>query len=135
MVEGVDHIGIAVKNVIEAAKVYERFLGVSPGEMEILEEQNVKVICFHIGTFRLELLEPTTSESPIAKFLEKKGEGVHHVAFGVSNLGKELQKLEQAGFPLVDKHPRQGANNKRIAFLHPRGTCGILVELCEEKDG
>lgn len=132
MVEGVDHIGIAVKNVEESARVYERLLGVSPGEVEVSEEQKVKVICFHLGKIRIELLEPASPDSPIARFIEKRGEGVHHVAFCVNNVQQTLQDLESANFQLIDRTPKRGANNKNIAFLHPKTSCGVLVELCEE---
>ena len=125
------HIGIAVKNLDEAIQFYEK-LGLEVEGIEVIESQKVKVAFIPVGNVRLELLEPTSEDSTVAKFLVKKGEGIHHLALGTENLEKRLQEIEKKGIKLIDKTPRKGAHNTNIAFLHPKSTYGVLLELCEE---
>ncbi|MFC1990858.1 methylmalonyl-CoA epimerase [Chloroflexota bacterium] len=128
----IDHIGIAVNNVEEALKLYCEVLGLKPEEIEreTLEEQKVKVAMIPIGESQIELLESTTSDGVIAKFISSKGEGIHHVAIGVSDIAGNLEKLKGKGIPLVDTEPRIGFGGSKMAFLHPRAT-KALVELVE----
>ncbi|MCF7792957.1 MAG: methylmalonyl-CoA epimerase [Candidatus Cloacimonetes bacterium] len=130
-VKKISHIGIAVHSIEEAAKFYEK-LDLEIEAVEIVESQKVKVAFISIGEVRIELLEPTSSESTVAKYLEKKGEGIHHIALSTDNLQDRLTELENQGIRLIDKEPRSGAHNADIAFLHPKSTHGILLELCEE---
>jgi methylmalonyl-CoA/ethylmalonyl-CoA epimerase len=126
----VEHIGIAVRSLEEAIPCFERLLGTPCYGVEEVSEQKVKTAFFRVGETKIELLESTAPESPIGKFLEKKGEGVHHVAFGVDALPAALAELEDGGIPLIDRVPRRGAEGLDIAFLHPKSTHGVLVELC-----
>jgi methylmalonyl-CoA/ethylmalonyl-CoA epimerase len=130
----IEHIGIAVKNLQEAIPYYENVLGLKCYAIEEVVEQKVKTAFFQIGQTKIELLEPTDSESPVAKFIEKKGEGVHHIAFAVENLCEALPKMEAKSVQLIDKHPRKGAEGLQIAFLHPKSTGGVLTELCQKPD-
>jgi methylmalonyl-CoA epimerase len=132
MVHKISHIGIAVKSIEEAKKFYEK-LGLNVCEYEEVPSQKVKVAFIEVGDTRLELLEATAEDSPIAKFIEKKGEGVQHIAFAVDDLPKALLEAEQNEILLIDKEPRPGAHGADIAFLHPKSTHGTLVELCKEK--
>ncbi|OQY37527.1 MAG: methylmalonyl-CoA epimerase [Candidatus Cloacimonetes bacterium 4572_65] len=132
MIKNLSHIGIAVKDLDAAIKMYEE-LGLTLESTEEVESQKLKVAFFTIGDTRIELLAPTADDSPIAKFIEKKGEGIQHIAFGVDDLPKELKEKEEKGFRLIDKTPRPGAHGADIAFLHPKSTKGVLVELCKEK--
>lgn len=127
----IEHIGIAVKNLEESIKHFEKMLGVECYKIENVEDQKVKTAFFKIGETKIELLEATSEESPIAKFIEKKGEGLHHVAFAVNDIQHKLNSMKEKGFNLIDEKPRTGADNLQIAFLHPKSTNGILVELCE----
>jgi methylmalonyl-CoA epimerase len=127
----ISHIGIAVKNLDEAIQFYKK-LGLEVEGIEVIESQKVKVAFIPVGNVRLELLEPTSEDSTVAKFLVKKGEGIHHLALGTENLEKRLQEIEKKGIKLIDKTPRKGAHNTNIAFLHPKSTYGVLLELCEE---
>ena len=129
----VDHIGIAVKDIQTALKFYSNLLGLELHGEEVVAEQKVKTAFLPIGDTEVELLESTEPDGPIAKFIEKKGEGVHHIAFTVADLDGALKDLEEKGVQLIDRKPRIGAGNKRIAFLHPKDTFGVLVELSEEK--
>jgi len=131
MVKKVDHIGIAVSNLEEALKFYEGILGMKLQGTEIVEEQKVKVAFLPIGDTEIELLESTDKEGPIAKFIEKKGEGIQHIAYRVDDIEKELEELKQKGIRLIDEKPRYGAGGAKIAFLHPKSTNGVLVELCQ----
>lgn len=131
MLKKIDHIGIAVKCLGDAGKLYKEVLQLSASDIESVAEQKVKVLSFKIGESTIELLEATSDDSAIAKFIEKKGEGIHHIAFSVDNIEKLLVELENKGVSLIDKTPRIGAHNKKIAFLHPKSTGGILIELCE----
>ena len=130
----IEHIGIAVKSIDEARKYYENVLGLTCYSLEEVIDQKVKTAFFMIGNTKLELLESTQPDGPISKFIEKKGEGVHHIAFVVENLANTLMEIENKGVQLIDKIPRKGAEGLDIAFLHPRSTIGVLTELCENKN-
>ncbi|MCL2874459.1 MAG: methylmalonyl-CoA epimerase [Defluviitaleaceae bacterium] len=131
MVKKVDHIGIAVANLDETLKLYEEVLGLECINTEVVEEQKVKVAFLPIGDTEVELLESTSPDGPIAKFIEKKGEGVQHIAFRVDNIEEALEEMRQKGMQLIDEKPRYGAGGAKIAFLHPKSTKGVLIELCE----
>lgn len=133
MLNKIEHLGIAVKSIEESAKMYEKLLGKPSYKTEKVESEGVSTMFFEIGESKIELLEATKSDSPIAKFIEKNGEGIHHIAYDVSDIEKELERLKNEGFKLIHQTPKDGADNKRIAFLHPKSTGGVLVELCEEK--
>jgi methylmalonyl-CoA/ethylmalonyl-CoA epimerase len=133
MFRKIEHLGIAVKNLEESLKIYENLLGHSCYKTEIVESEFVKTAFIQVGESKIELLEAINADSPIAKFLEKKGQGFHHVAFDVENIEFEIARLETNGFELIHKIAKDGADNKRIAFLHPKSTNGLLVELCQEK--
>jgi len=126
----IEHIGIAVKSIQESLPIFERLLGTPCYAMEEVADQRVKTAFFQVGQTKIELLEPTASESPIAKFIEKKGEGIHHLAFAVQDLSASLAELQNAGTRLIDAMPRAGAEGLQVAFLHPAATNGVLVELC-----
>ncbi|HEX2960569.1 MAG: methylmalonyl-CoA epimerase [Ignavibacteria bacterium] len=130
----IEHIGIAVKDLESAIKYYENVLGLKCYAIEEVTDQKVKTAFFKVGQTKLELLEATSPESSIAKFIEKKGEGIHHLAFAVSGLKDVLGEVEGKGVQLIDKAPRKGAEGLDIAFLHPKSTLGVLTELCEHKD-
>lgn len=130
--EKIEHIGIAVKNILEANKVYEALLGVAPYKKEEVASEGVKTSFFKCGESKIELLEATNPNSPIAKFIEKRGEGIHHIAFSVANIEAEMDRLQKEGFILLNEIPKKGADNKLVAFLHPKSTNGVLVELCQE---
>jgi len=132
MIEKIDHIGIAVKDLEKACTAFEKLNILATGK-ETVEEQKVKVAFLPVGESELELLESTSSDGPIARFIEKKGEGLQHVAFKVKNIDAMLEKLKKEGVRLIDETPRYGAGGARIAFLHPKSTNGILIELCERK--
>ncbi len=135
--KAVNHIGIAVRSVEDHRKFYEQTLGATFEGTEEVPDQKVRVGFFIIGApghgVRLELLEPTSDESPIAKFLEKRGEGLHHIAYTVSDIQRRLDALKDSGLRLIDETPRDGAHHNRIAFLHPKSSKGVLTELCEPK--
>lgn len=130
----IEHIGIAVKNLDESIKYYENILGLKCYAVEEVKDQKVKTAFFMVGQTKIELLESTAEDGPIAKFIEKKGEGIHHLAFAVNNLPEVLKEVEGKGVQLIDKSPRKGAEGLDIAFLHPKSTNGVLTELCEHKD-
>jgi len=130
MVEKIDHIGIAVKDLEKACDVFSQ-LNIKVSGKELVEEQKVKVAFLPVGDSELELLESTSPDGPIARFIEKKGEGIQHIAFKVNNLEKMLEELKKKGVRLIDEKPRYGAGGAKIAFLHPKSTNGILIELCE----
>jgi methylmalonyl-CoA/ethylmalonyl-CoA epimerase len=129
----IEHIGIAVKNLTEAIPYYENVLGLKCYNIEEVPDQKVKTAFFMIGQTKLELLESTAEDGPIAKFIEKKGEGLHHLAFAVNNLAESLPETEAKGIRLIDQKPRKGAEGLNIAFLHPKFTFGVLTELCEKQ--
>ena len=129
----IEHIGIAVKNLSESIKYYESVLGLTCYAVEEVTDQKVKTAFFMVGQTKIELLESTDPEGPIGKFLEKKGEGIHHIAFAVENLESVLEETALKGVQLIDKQPRKGAEGMHIAFLHPKSTFGVLTEFCEDK--
>lgn len=128
-----DHIGIAVKNMEESLAFYRDTLGISAGGTEIIEDQKVKVAFLPLGDTELELLESTSPDGPVAKFIEKRGEGIQHIALRVENIEEALKELKEKGFQLIDQKPRYGAGNAKIAFLHPKATGGILLEISERE--
>jgi methylmalonyl-CoA/ethylmalonyl-CoA epimerase len=128
----IEHIGIAVKSLEVSNTLFEKLLGVSAYKQEEVASEGVKTSFFMNGPNKIELLEATNSDSPIAKFIEKKGEGIHHIAFDVENIVEEIARLKNEGFIVLNETPKQGADNKLVAFLHPKGTNGVLVELCQE---
>jgi methylmalonyl-CoA/ethylmalonyl-CoA epimerase len=128
----IEHIGIAVKNLEEARRLYEDVYGLRCYAVEEIPDQKVKTAFFMVGQTKIELLESTDPDGPICKFIEKRGEGIHHVAFAVEGLAETLGALETKGIQLIDKTPRRGAEGLQIAFLHPKSTGGVLTELCEK---
>lgn len=128
----VEHIGIAVKNLAESVRFYENLLGSKCYAIEEVKDQKVRTAFFKIGSTKIELLESTEPGGPIGKFISKKGEGIHHIAFTVGSLDEALAEMEAAGVRLIDKAPRSGAEGLRIAFLHPESAGGVLIELCSE---
>jgi len=133
VVRKVDHIGVAVSNLEEALKIYTDVLGLKLHGTEVVEEQKVRVAFMPVGDTEIELLESTDPEGPIAKFIEKRGEGIQHIAFRVDDIEEALEQMRQKGVRLIDEKPRYGAGGARIAFLHPKSTGGVLVELCERE--
>lgn len=133
-VEKIDHIGIAVKSIDEALPYYRDVLGLEYMGTEVVEEQKVRVAFLKIGESKIELLEPTSPDSPIAGFIEKRGGGIHHIAIQVDSINEDIEKHHQGGARLIDKEPRVGAHDMKIAFIHPKSTSGVLLELCQESD-
>jgi methylmalonyl-CoA/ethylmalonyl-CoA epimerase len=131
MVTKIDHIGIAVKNLEETLKFYGDVLGIKCVSQEVVEEQKVKVAFLPVGDTEVELLESTSEDGPIAKFIEKKGEGIQHIAFKVDNIEEAIRELEEKGVRMIDEKPRYGAGGARIAFLHPKSTSGVLIEISQ----
>jgi len=129
----IEHIGIAVRNLNESIKFYETVLGLKCYSIEEIKDQKVRTAFFKIGETKIELLESTGQDGPIAKFIEKKGEGIHHIAYAVNNLNGTLKELESTGIQLIDKVPHKGAEDLNIAFIHPKSANGVLIELCELK--
>jgi methylmalonyl-CoA/ethylmalonyl-CoA epimerase len=129
----IEHIGIAVKNLTESIKFYEEVLGLECYSIEEVADQKVRTAFFMVGQTKIELLESTSEDGPVAKFLEKKGEGIHHIAFAVKGIEEALRHAEEKGIQTIDKQPRKGAEGLDIAFLHPKSTFGVLTELCEDK--
>lgn len=128
----IEHIGIAVKDIEQAIKFYEETYGFKCYAMEEVADQKVKTAFFMVGQTKIELLESTSPDGPIGKFIEKKGEGIHHIAFAGKNVKEALPELESKGVLLIDKQPRKGAEGLDIAFLHPKSTFGVLTEICEK---
>jgi methylmalonyl-CoA/ethylmalonyl-CoA epimerase len=128
----IEHIGIAVKNLDESIKFYEEILGLKCYAIEEVKDQKVKTAFFQIGQTKIELLESTDPEGPIGKFIEKRGEGIHHIAFATKGLQSSLEELKSKGIKLIDERSRKGAEGLNIAFLHPKSTFGVLTELCEK---
>ena len=126
----IEHIGIAVKSLQDAIPLYERLLGTPCYAIEEVADQKVRTAFFRVGQTKIELLEPTSPDGPIGKFIEKKGEGMHHIAFAVGDLPGALEEIRTAGIQLIDAQPRKGAEGLAIAFLHPKSTLGVLTELC-----
>jgi len=129
----IDHIGVAVKQLESSLPIFQELLGMECSGVEEVKEQNVKVAILPVGESKIELLESTSPEGNIAKYIEKKGEGIHHIAFEVDNLEAILEDLKGKGVQLIDQKPRSGAGGAIIAFLHPKSTNGVLIELCEHK--
>lgn len=130
----IEHIGIAVRSIEEQIPYYEQILGLKCYNIETVEDQKVKTAFFKVGETKIELLEPTSEDSTIAKFIEKRGEGVHHIAYATKSVKDALKKAEEKGVRLIDKEPRQGAEGLSIAFLHPKSTGSVLTELCEHPE-
>ncbi|HHU99989.1 MAG TPA: methylmalonyl-CoA epimerase [Bacteroidales bacterium] len=130
----IEHIGIAVKSIDEALPFYENVMGLKCYNIEEVADQKVRTAFFMIGQTKIELLESTDPEGPVGKFIEKRGEGIHHIAFAVDQIEDKLRKAEAAGIRLIDSTPRKGAEGLSIAFLHPKSTFGVLTELCEDKN-
>ncbi|WP_211482384.1 methylmalonyl-CoA epimerase [Aquimarina amphilecti] len=128
----IEHIGIAVKDIDQSNRLYEQLLGVPPYKQETVESESVITSFFKVGENKIELVASTKEDGPIGKFISKKGEGIHHIAFDVDDIEKELERLEKEGFQLINKTPKKGADNKLVAFIHPKTTNGVLVELCQE---
>jgi methylmalonyl-CoA/ethylmalonyl-CoA epimerase len=133
MLKKIEHLGIAVHSIEDSIKTFETLLGTNCYKIEEVVSEGVKTAFLQVGESKIELLEATNPESPIAKYLEKKGGGIHHIAFDVENIETEIERLTQEGFELIHKSPKDGADNKLIAFLHPKSTASVLVELCQEK--
>ena len=134
MIRKINHIGVAVKDLDEATKFYGEILGLEIGGIEEVREQKVKVAFVPLGKSRIELLQSTDPAGPVARFIEKRGEGIHHIALEVERIEDTLQKLKERGVQLIDEKPRIGAHGMKIAFLHPRSTKGVLIELCEKHE-
>ncbi len=129
----IEHIGIAVRNLSESNILFEKLLNVPPYKSETVESEGVTTSFFQNGPNKIELLEATRPDSPIAKFIEKRGEGIHHIAFDVEDIVSEMERLKNEGFTVLNEVPKPGADNKLVAFLHPKGTNGVLIELCQER--
>jgi len=134
MLKKIDHIGIAVQSINTARRFYEEVLGLVCEKIEVVAAQKVKIAFFAIGETHLELLEPTAPDSPIAGFLNKKGEGIHHVAFATDNIAAQLKKAEKGGCQLINEKPQAGGGGKQVAFLHPKSTHGVLTEFCSTEE-
>jgi methylmalonyl-CoA/ethylmalonyl-CoA epimerase len=132
MMLNVEHLGIAVKDMQAANELFSKLLGTPPYKQETVASEGVNTSFFKVNQTKIELLEATQADSPIAKFIEKRGEGIHHVAFEVADIETEMQRLQAEGFVLLNPTPKRGADNKLVCFLHPKGTNGVLVELCQE---
>lgn len=130
----IEHIGIAVKNIEKSNQLFASLFGERHYKIEEVKSEGVKTSFFKVGENKIELLEATKKESPIAKFLEKKGEGVHHIAFAVDNILAEAKRLKNEGFIILNETPKKGADNKLVIFLHPKTTNGVLIELCQEAE-
>lgn len=133
MIKKIEHIGIAVRDLKGSNEIFKKIFGNSHYKVEKVESEGVSTSFFKIGETKIELLEATNENSAIKKFIEKKGEGIHHIAFEVENIESEMERLKSEGFELINPQPKDGADNKRICFLHPKTTNGVLIELCEEK--
>jgi methylmalonyl-CoA/ethylmalonyl-CoA epimerase len=130
----IEHIGIAVSNLKDAIDFYERIFGLKCYNIEEVPEQKVRTAFFMVGQTKIELLESTDPEGAVGKFIEKRGEGIHHIAFAVTDIEEKLSFAESSGIKLIDSKPRQGAEGLQIAFLHPKSTFGVLTEICENKN-
>jgi methylmalonyl-CoA/ethylmalonyl-CoA epimerase len=132
MINKIEHIGIAVRNLKESNKLFEALFGKEHYKIESVESENVNTSFFMLGGNKIELLESTDEDGPIGKFIAKKGEGIHHIAFDVDDIEKEIERLKKEGFVVLNEEPKKGADNKLVAFLHPKSTNGVLIELCQE---
>jgi methylmalonyl-CoA epimerase len=133
MLEKIDHIGIAVRSIEEAKPFFEKVLGLPCEGEEVVESQKVKTAFFAVGEVHIELLEPTSDDSPIAKFLKNKGEGIHHIAYKTDDITGQLAQAKESGCRLIHETPIEGAGGKQVAFLHPKSTYGVLMEFCAKK--
>ncbi len=129
----IEHIGIAVKNIEQSNELFSKLLNTSSYKTESVDSENVITSFFKVGENKIELLEATSETSAIAKFIEKRGEGIHHIAFDVKDIYVEMKRLQAEGFTLLNTEPKHGADNKLVCFLHPKGTNGVLIELCQER--
>lgn len=132
MMKKIEHIGIAVKNLSEAVEIYSKLFNQTSYKTEIVESESVATSFFQIGENKIELLEATKPTSVIAKFIENKGEGIHHIAFDVDDIVKEMERLKKEGFIILNEQPKKGADNKLVCFVHPKSANGVLIELCQE---
>lgn len=132
MINKIEHIGIAVKSLKDSNKLFESLFGKSHYKIESVESEGVNTSFFKIGESKIELLEATNDDGPIAKFIAKKGEGIHHIAFDVDDIEAEIERLKKEGFIVLNEKPKKGADNKLVAFMHPKSTNGVLIELCQE---
>lgn len=132
MFNKIEHIGIAVKNAENSVTLFNALFNAEPYKTEVVESEHVKTIFYQIGPNKIELLEAISPDSVIAKFIEKKGEGIHHIAYEIDDISTEMERLKKEGFQFINEHPKKGADNKLIAFLHPKSTNGVLIELCQE---
>ncbi len=128
----IEHIGIAVKSLKNSNELFSKLFGMRHYKVETVESEGVNTSFFQVGENKIELLEGTKDDSPITKFIEKKGEGIHHIAFDVDDIEFEIERLKNEGFKVLNETPKKGADNKLIAFLHPKSTNGVLIELCQE---
>ena len=133
MINKIEHIGIAVKDIKASNVLFEKLFGESHYKIEDVESEGVKTSFFKIGNNKIELLEATNEDSPIAKFINNKGEGIHHIAFNVDDIESEIKRLQSEGFVVINEKPKKGADNKLVVFLHPKSTNGVLIELCQER--
>lgn len=129
----IEHLGIAVKSLKTSDNLFARLLGSTNYKQESVEREGVVTSFYEVGESKIELLEASNTDSPISKFIEKRGEGIHHIAFGVDDIQAEIVRLKEAGFEFISEVPKDGADNKLVVFLHPKSTNGVLVELCQEK--
>ncbi|RZK78110.1 MAG: methylmalonyl-CoA epimerase [Pedobacter sp.] len=129
----IEHIGIAVNNLEQASKLYETLLGLPCYKTELVVSEAVETAFFQVGNSKVELLSATSDDSVVAKFIAKKGEGIHHIAFEVADIYQEMERLKAAGFTLLNDQPKIGADNKLVCFVHPKGTNGVLIELCQNR--
>jgi len=134
MLKKIEHLGIAIKNLDDANMIYEKLLGVPPYKQEAVEGEGVITSFFKCGESKIELLEATREDSAIAKFIEKKGEGIHHIAFAVDDIKKEVSRLKALGFHILNEEPKKGADNKWVVFVHPKSANGVLIELCQDRN-
>lgn len=132
--EKIEHIGIAVKDLEASNRLFSKLLGKEPYKIEEVESEGVRTSFFELGGVKIELLEATRPDSPIAKFIEKKGEGIHHLAFQVKDIHQDIERFKQQGITMINDQPKDGADNKQIAFMHPKSTNGVLMELCQDKN-
>jgi len=132
MFSKIEHIGIAIKDAKTSVELFSKLFNAQPYKRESVASENVNTIFFQVGENKIELLEATSSESAIAKFIEKKGEGIHHIAFDVEDIFEEIKRLKNEGFIFINEEPKRGADNKLIAFIHPKSSNGVLIELCQE---
>ncbi|MFT7155014.1 MAG: methylmalonyl-CoA/ethylmalonyl-CoA epimerase [Parvicella sp.] len=132
MLNKIEHIGIAVSDIVASNKTYEAILGVAPYKKEAVKSESVITSFFQVGESKIELLQATSTDSAIHKFIEKKGQGIHHIAFGVDDIESEIERLTKEGFRMIHEKPKKGADNMLIAFMHPKDSDGVLIELCQQ---